>query len=79
MHHLSRKRAHLIALVVHRGGGARIEYLQGDDKLDEAQTGGTPYPTVSPCPFCFSTRMSNNISPDGCFSVIQHQLRRPIT
>jgi hypothetical protein len=39
MHNIDRKKAHLPALGVHRGGGASIEYLQGNDKSGTAQTG----------------------------------------
>lgn len=53
VHHLDRKKAHLAALVVHRGGGARIGYLQGNDKMDEAQTGGIALPNGFSMPFLF--------------------------
>jgi hypothetical protein len=81
VHHFDHKKAHLTVLGVHRGGGASTEYLQGKRMInvDQAESKvGLPYPTVSPYPVSFSTRMSNDKSPDGCFSVMLHQLRRPI-
>ena len=45
--HLDRKKAHLTALAVHRGGGARIEYLQGISRIKLKQGGST-------LPDCFS-------------------------
>ena len=37
------------------------------------------YPTLCPCPFSFSTRMSNTSSPVDAIHFTLHQFRAPIT
>lgn len=58
---------------------AQNTYKEEQNKFGINLDGGMSYPTVSPCPLSFSTRMSNNKSPDGCFNETLHQLRRPMT